>query len=156
MEIHPSRSFEVAFGQSYQEVVDYLITIAQDHRHFLLVGDLGAGKTTLAKVFAEKAFGLTDLSSPTYNIIHLHPVEADIGYKTFAHIDLYRIESDMEFEELGGVEYLDDSECLCWIEWPDLAKGFLESYVEVEITSTTSGDRKIVVSLKTADGRSAE
>ena len=151
MKIPETRSFDIAFGQTYGQVVDYLSELMQDQRHFLLKGDLGAGKTTLAKAFAGKVFGLTDLSSPTYNIIHLHPVEADIGYKTFAHIDLYRIESDMEFEELGGVEYLDDSECLCWIEWPDLAKGFLESFVEIEITSTTSGDRKIVVSLKTAD-----
>ena len=78
----------------------------------LLTGNLGAGKTTLAKGIA---YGLgaaspDDVSSPTFTLIH------DYGHGLVYHVDLYRIEEARELEGLGLDEII-DSGALVLIEW---------------------------------------
>jgi tRNA threonylcarbamoyladenosine biosynthesis protein TsaE len=79
----------------------------------LLIGDLGAGKTTLAKGIV-KGLGAAapeDVSSPTYTLIHEFG-EKDKVY----HIDLYRLERESEVRALG----LDDllaSDSILLVEW---------------------------------------
>jgi tRNA threonylcarbamoyladenosine biosynthesis protein TsaE len=79
----------------------------------ILTGDLGAGKTTLAKgIAAERAGVSTDeVSSPTFTLIHEYgdPV-------TVCHADLYRLETDAEVLGLGLEEYF-DRPILTLIEW---------------------------------------
>ncbi len=79
----------------------------------VLTGDLGAGKTVLAKGVAE-GLGITDpITSPTFNILLLHRGRIDL-----AHFDLYRLETAAQLEDIdlwgvleGGVVAL--------IEWGD-------------------------------------
>jgi tRNA threonylcarbamoyladenosine biosynthesis protein TsaE len=79
----------------------------------LLIGDLGAGKTTMAKGIV-KGLGAAapeDVSSPTYTLIHEFG-EEDKVY----HIDLYRLERESEVRALG----LDDllaSDAILLVEW---------------------------------------
>lgn len=81
----------------------------------LLSGDLGAGKTTLARSML-KARGLAgEAPSPTFAIVQPYaPPEVDLP---IAHVDLYRIEAEGELIELGLDEYLYDGALL--IEWPE-------------------------------------
>ncbi|MBB6425969.1 tRNA (adenosine(37)-N6)-threonylcarbamoyltransferase complex ATPase subunit type 1 TsaE [Sphingopyxis sp. JAI128] len=81
----------------------------------LLAGDLGAGKTTLARAML-KARGLAgEAPSPTFAIVQPYaPPEVDLP---IAHVDLYRIEDPDELIELGLDDYLYDGALL--IEWPE-------------------------------------
>jgi len=80
-----------------------------------LSGDLGAGKTTLARAML-KAQGLAgEAPSPTFAIVQPYaPPEVDLP---IAHVDLYRIEDADELIELGLDDYLHDGALL--IEWPE-------------------------------------
>jgi tRNA threonylcarbamoyladenosine biosynthesis protein TsaE len=80
----------------------------------LLRGDLGAGKTTLVKGIAE-GFGAAragDVTSPTFTLIH----EYRGATTTLYHVDLYRIDTEREFETLGLDDLLAPN-CIVLIEW---------------------------------------
>jgi tRNA threonylcarbamoyladenosine biosynthesis protein TsaE len=85
----------------------------------LLSGDLGAGKTTLARAML-KARGLVgEAPPPTFAIVQPYaPPEVDLP---IAHVDLYRIEGEDELIELGLDDYRYDGALL--IEWPERLGG---------------------------------
>jgi tRNA threonylcarbamoyladenosine biosynthesis protein TsaE len=89
----------------------------------LLIGNLGAGKTTLAKGIAEGRAGVPreEVSSPTFSLIHEYGDPAAVY-----HADLYRLETAEEAGRLG-LEDMIDSPALLLVEWgerfPDLWPG---------------------------------
>lgn len=86
-----------------------------------LYGDLGAGKTLLIKGIASAATGLdpSRVSSPTFVHLHLYPVTP-----SFAHFDLYRLQNESAFLNMGFDEYL-FTEGVCCIEWPECIQHLL-------------------------------
>ncbi len=79
----------------------------------ILTGDLGAGKTTLIKGIAAERAGvdLDEVSSPTFTLIHEYGEPVAVF-----HIDLYRLDTDVEVLGLG-LEELFDRNALVLIEW---------------------------------------
>ncbi|SNS66733.1 tRNA (adenosine(37)-N6)-threonylcarbamoyltransferase complex ATPase subunit type 1 TsaE [Sphingopyxis indica] len=105
----------------------------------LLSGDLGAGKTTLARAML-KARGLAgEAPSPTFAIVQPYaPPEVDLP---IAHVDLYRIEGADELIELGLDDYLYDGALL--IEWPERLGG--EAWPEaLALSISGSGDARVL------------
>jgi tRNA threonylcarbamoyl adenosine modification protein YjeE len=101
-----------------------------------LEGDLGAGKTTLARAIL-RALGVTeDVPSPTFTLVQIY----ETPRLTVRHYDLYRIENASEMDELGLDDALEEGVAL--IEWPERAEGRLPSdTLHIALTASGSDSR---------------
>lgn len=81
----------------------------------LLTGELGAGKTTLAKgiISGLGAAREEDITSPTFTLVHVFS-----GKVKVFHVDLYRIADAHDFHTLG-LEDIFDEPAIVLVEWPD-------------------------------------
>ncbi len=85
-----------------------------------LSGDLGSGKTTFTKAFAQ-ALGISPnhITSPTFVIEKRFDIQNHFHFKRFIHIDAYRLEKPEEIMRLGWEATLSDRGNLIVIEWPE-------------------------------------
>jgi len=75
------------------------------HAFLALDGDLGAGKTTFVKALAAAAgIDPTAVVSPTFGLVHLHPLPAGHPAGRLVHADLYRLAGSDDLFELGWDE----------------------------------------------------
>lgn len=108
---------------SDMRLVDLAATIDLGHRlgarlatgdAVLLTGDLGAGKTALARAMIQGRAGADiDVPSPTFNLV----IPYALRDLTITHFDLYRLDGPDDVQELGLDEALDDGAII--VEWPD-------------------------------------
>ena len=84
----------------------------------LLAGDLGAGKTELVRSIVEGSGSESFVRSPTFVLINNYE-----GPTKITHCDFYRMDENLDEEELGIEEYYEDSATL--IEWPERVKNNL-------------------------------
>ena len=123
----------VAFGK-------HLGQIAQPGDIFTLSGDLGAGKTTLTQSIGKGLQVPPEyyITSPTFSLLHEFP-----GRIPLYHMDLYRIGSVEEIEELGLEDYL-YGDGLSVIEWPDRLDDLMpESRLDISLCSTGENSRTV-------------
>jgi tRNA threonylcarbamoyladenosine biosynthesis protein TsaE len=104
----------------------------------LLIGNLGAGKTTLAKgiVAGLGATSEEEVSSPTFTLIH------DYGEDVF-HIDLYRLGTVREVGSLGLDDLLDRPEAVVLIEWGERFRHLFPP-TAIEIHIRPDGETRMV------------
>ncbi len=108
-----------------------------------LDGDLGTGKTTLVKeiIFA---LGIKEkVKSPTFTIIEPY----ELNDKNIYHIDLYRINDPSELEIIGLREYLNESEAIIFIEWPEKSFGFLKKF-DLKISLKHSSEKERICKIE--------
>ncbi|ADR19222.1 tRNA (adenosine(37)-N6)-threonylcarbamoyltransferase complex ATPase subunit type 1 TsaE [Calditerrivibrio nitroreducens] len=114
------------------------------NKKILLVGELGAGKTTFVKILGE-LLGFNNISSPTFTIMNRYLNGDDI----FIHLDLYRLSSLNELENIGFFDYIDTSYTIA-VEWADRfnLKDMLDEYILVELKKIDNDKRVIKINLK--------
>jgi tRNA threonylcarbamoyladenosine biosynthesis protein TsaE len=115
----------------HKNAAKQLIEFAKDQRVFLFDAPMGSGKTTFIKSLCQYLGVIDTMSSPTYSIVNEYHTNSDL--KIF-HFDLYRLKSAEELFELGFDEYIASGNYL-FIEWPDFAEPFLDSYLRIIINS---------------------
>ena len=94
----------------------------------VLAGDLGAGKTTFVRGFAEELDAQGPVTSPTFTLVQTYPARIRIH-----HLDVYRVAGPGLCEDLGLAELMDDG-AVTLVEWGDLILADLPAdFLEVAI-----------------------
>ena len=116
----------------------------------ILTGTLGAGKTTLVKGLAE-ALGAAErdeVSSPTFTLVHEYEGERAGKPVLLYHLDLYRLETERQVEQLGIGEMLEEN-AIILVEWGEKFASIDRLAAGEIVMETISGDeRKITFSLR--------
>ena len=126
--------------RSEQEMIELAQNIESDKFPNMVIclnGELGSGKTLFTKGFAN-AMGITDVTSPTFNIIKEYNGELPLY-----HMDVYRVENDIE--NLGIEEYYEKGG-ITIIEWADLIKDYLpEKRLDIKISIIDENTRVVKI-----------
>jgi tRNA threonylcarbamoyladenosine biosynthesis protein TsaE len=120
----------------------------------LLHGDLGAGKTTLAKGIAA-GLGIDDVvSSPSFALVNEYQTGRLAPVSNLFHLDLYRLASD-EIDSIGFADYASPTAGVTLIEWPERALALLpDRYLLIELEITGPEQRRLRLSLSPAAAES--
>ncbi|SAK56767.1 hydrolase [Caballeronia glebae] len=121
----------LAFGERFAHVVDgtrqHASHASSERFHGLqvqLIGDLGAGKTTLVRATLRALGHVGRVKSPTYTLVEPYSLVIESGPLDVYHFDLYRFVDPAEWADAGFREYF-DAGAVCLVEWPQQAGGLL-------------------------------
>lgn len=125
-----------------------LAAILQPGDLVLLAGDLGAGKTALARAVIRALMGDEGLAVPSPSFALVQPYET--GELSVLHADLYRLVSEREIDELG---LFDRPDAIVLVEWPERAAGLRDmASVTIDIAIPSGGaGRSATIAMR--DGR---
>ena len=114
-----------------------------------LSGDLGAGKSVLARAIIQNISNnpSQDVPSPTFTLVQQYETERGLIW----HFDLYRLDQDIDVHELGWDDALFDGICL--VEWPERAGHLLpEDRIDINLKVINANERIMTI---TAQGETA-
>ena len=112
----------------------------------LLYGNIGTGKTTLARyiinnIQKKNKKRQTEIPSPTFNIAF----EYNIKNFIIRHFDLYRIKKKFEINNIGLFEEMDNA--ITIVEWPELIKKKPKNYIKISLkNSKKKNERNLRIS----------
>ncbi|MGF2054872.1 tRNA (adenosine(37)-N6)-threonylcarbamoyltransferase complex ATPase subunit type 1 TsaE [Vagococcus fluvialis] len=137
------KSIHLNNEETTQKLAFDLATLSQSGDIFLLTGDLGAGKTTFTKGFAEGLGIKQMIKSPTYTLIK----EYETGKLPLYHMDVYRLGEGAS--DLGLDEYL-EGDGVCIIEWGHLIKEDIYTpYLEFFLDKISDNERELRIESST-------
>ncbi|SFC53590.1 tRNA threonylcarbamoyladenosine biosynthesis protein TsaE [Flexibacter flexilis DSM 6793] len=125
-----------------EQAAQWVCTQANASKVWLLEGNMGAGKTTLAKAIC-LALGVTDtVSSPTFSLVNEYRTRAQ---EPIYHFDFYRINSLREAEDIGTEDYLYSGH-LCLVEWSERIAPLLPDHcLIIRIETLPDGRRNLLL-----------
>ena len=113
-----------------------------------LIGELGAGKTTLCKGILRGLGHKGVVKSPTYNIVETYEIS---GFLIF-HFDFYQISYTKELSNIGIQEYLDTNNGVSIIEWPEKMISFLpDPDLEIILNHSENNEEERTLEIKSKD-----
>ncbi|KGC04472.1 tRNA (adenosine(37)-N6)-threonylcarbamoyltransferase complex ATPase subunit type 1 TsaE [Burkholderia cepacia] len=146
-----------AFGTRFAHALD-AARIELDRAHAFdglqvqLIGDLGAGKTTLVRAILRGLGHSGRVRSPTYTLVEPYALERSNGELEVYHFDLYRFNDPAEWSDAGFREYFNSS-AICLVEWPQRA-GALLGVPDLVFSLDVDGDgRALTVRAYSASGK---
>ena len=113
-----------------------------------LQGDLGAGKTTLARALIQALGYAGRVKSPTYTLVELYKVSSLCLY----HFDFYRFNDPQEWIDAGFRECF-NAENICLVEWPERAAGLLPTPDLIIQLSHADHARRVKIRADTGAGQ---
>ena len=132
---HLDRDAVEAWGRAIGERTATPLVVA-------LRGELGAGKSVLARAIARGAGVVGAMPSPTFNLVYRYEPCSDLE---IWHLDLYRLEDPDEVWELGWRE-LGEGRQIVMVEWPERAEELLTpDRWDIELTAENDAERRTIV-----------
>ena len=113
-----------------------------------LIGELGAGKTTLCKGILRGLGHKGVVKSPTYNLVETYEIS---GFSIF-HFDFYQNSHPKELSNIGIQEYLDTNNGVSIIEWPEKMISFLpDPDIEIILNHSENNEEERALEIKSKD-----
>ncbi|CAH9017034.1 tRNA (adenosine(37)-N6)-threonylcarbamoyltransferase complex ATPase subunit type 1 TsaE [Candidatus Nitrosacidococcus sp. I8] len=114
-----------------------------------LIGELGAGKTTLTRGFLTALGHEGIVKSPTYALVESYTLNHDLNVY---HFDFYRLSNSRELEFIGIEDYF-NQQAICLIEWPEYAQDQIPlPDLQIHLTYTEIEGRLASLQAHTAKG----
>lgn len=121
-----------------------LLQHAGQEKVWALIGDLGAGKTTLVRALCAQLGVQDNVSSPTFALIHEYATATDVP---IYHFDFYRLHHADEALELDCTAYFDSGH-YCFVEWPHTVMHWLPTpHYRVHLTPISQTSRRVEASM---------
>lgn len=140
----PALAAEGRLALTEQELTDWGVRLGRQIDPPLTItldGDLGAGKTTLARAICVGYSVRDEVTSPTFAIVHVY----DALKSPVFHVDLFRLDSPRDLQNIGWDDLV-QSDALLIVEWPDRAGDLLPSdHVPIQLRHVENDpDRRIL------------
>lgn len=129
------RRLELARVEDTEALGGHLADACPRGIYIHLIGELAAGKTTLARGYLQALGHAGAVKSPTFTLVETY----EFAFCTVHHFDLYRIAAPAELAFIGIEEYI-DGEADCIIEWADRGGARLPGCdIEIRLSVATLG-----------------
>lgn len=140
----PPRAAEGRLSLTIDELADWGTRLGRQLRPPLVItlsGELGAGKTTLARAICEGYGVAEDVTSPTFAIVHTYEAPKSPVH----HVDLYRIDGARDLQNIGWDELI-ASDAIVIVEWPERAGSMMPGdHVPIELSHIPDApDRRLL------------
>lgn len=136
-------TYQIKAENELKLVIPGILEKMQNNNICLLIGNLGAGKTTLVKAILKELNSVQEVTSPTYSLINEYQYPNGLAY----HMDLYRLNSLEEALNIGIEEYLNSGN-YCFIEWPEVIFPLLDdNFIKLSIEILENETRTVNLSI---------
>lgn len=140
------QAIQIQSLQDLQIFAEHFASTLHGGEVIALSGTLGAGKTTFVQLVG-KALGVHErITSPTFTLMHVHPVKKHSKISHLVHIDAYRFESGQGLFDIGAQDYFGCRDTVVFIEWPErVTNAVPKDAMHLQILSGEKEEERMIV-----------